>query len=176
MYKVCPEPVFSLTPFSISFSWLTQSFQGHLTFKRVQTHTRAHMHQIITGTVSGACQNCACSTRNVCPPHPVLLNRPGWSTAANVSIHGVSRMRRHTLVQHAAAFPAWELWLPSIIPPQCRVEWQLAAEEPPAVHSLARQCASLLPSEPKSMIYYGRGGWRARRLGPWRKLKDRWNM
>lgn len=76
-----------------------------------------------------------------------------------------------THVQYAAALPASKLWLPSIIPPRCRVEWQLAAEEPWARHTLTRFCASLSGCymwARKHVILTEGGGSRG--------VKDRWEM
>lgn len=140
MYKVWSEPVLHPTLFllTLRFSWLTQPFQGHLTFKHVQTHTLFHRWE----------KSAACSElRLLCPITFVLLILfyKAWMQHLNECVNTL-HLSQHSCActQHAAAFIAPKQWLPSIVPPHCSEEWQLATEEPWARHTLARSCASLL--------------------------------
>lgn len=93
MYRVRPEPVLHPTLFllTLCFSWLTQPFQGHLTFKHVQTHTY---------TVSSL-REIRCSFRTAPPlPHYIRSSHPFFFFSSSMDA------APKWMCQHAASLPA----------------------------------------------------------------------
>lgn len=123
-----PPPI---SLFTLCFSWLTQPFRRGLTVKYVPTHLHARTEK-----------QAACSElRPFSLSTSCSFNKCRWSILIYVSLSTSTPTHSCTHMQHAAALPGWKLRRPSIIPPRCRLEEQLAAEEPRARHSLAGLCA-----------------------------------
>lgn len=119
----------SLYSVSVSLSWLTQSFQGCLHLDMFK-HTQApahHWHSTLLPV-------------RTMPALPItfalhiLSFKIQSGGRSSLSKHArTRRFLRHgrTLLTGRAECSVSMPLLPSIIPPHCRVEWQLAAEEPP---------------------------------------------
>lgn len=98
------------------------------------THALPHHGQRVTLLLHERClfsQGCAASSTSS------SFNKRGWVYMQSPPVH------THRICIHAAAFPAPRPRLPSIVPPHCGVERQLAAERPGAMLTRARFPASL---------------------------------
>lgn len=139
-YNVCSLLRIILPPISLcTHPGFLYSLERLNQSKRVQAHTC---------TCSSLAENHAAYCR-LCPFSPLCL-----LTFILTSMDEASKIMflctihppavTFTQIQHAAALSASNLCPPSIIPPRCRVVWQLAAEEPQARYTLSRFYSSLL--------------------------------